>query len=167
MALPQVVVHQLPIATKFRGETNIRENFLVETPSTTAELARTSASSSHSVDASGGDDCLIARFRGRKLLGKEVLLPKGWTGYVGLLPRQSTTTTSSTAIGSAKRSREEEEGEEDRVSQAAAALSVQSFDMTAQFQQYTTWEHDRMPPAQDHKNLLAWMEIASALHGEV
>jgi hypothetical protein len=154
-----VAVHSLPFKTDFRGTTGIQENFK-PTPAS--------------------DGGLVVHFRGRRLVGTPIAVPRTHIGVVALVPKM---------LAGAKR------GREPSAAAASSALDVDFFaeaetpgagivspqapsrsstapasaaDRTPltvldRFDEFVVWEHDRAATGAERAPL-AFLAVAAVLH---
>ncbi|CAZ81055.1 unnamed protein product [Tuber melanosporum] len=98
----------------------------------------------------------VAHFRGRKLVGKPVSLPEGYSGHVLTVTDEAP----KGAIEKSKRNRPmEEEGEEKR--------EVKVFKGLANFDDVVVWGHDIAPEEGGEyvvKGMNEWVGLASKIH---
>ena len=153
-------VHALPFSTSFRGKTNIKENF--------SFVSVSPSSSGGSVEPH-----LEAHFRGRKLLGRQIAFPRGYTGAVLLIPESEMPSQPRDPIANAATAGLDTDcaGPEcaagTKEAQEATTVSERSsIQMLSQFQTFVAWEHDRAPASTHFYNATnLWPQIAQVLHG--
>ena len=163
-ALTDLSLHSLPFKTSFRGTTDIRKHFIV------THAAQTTTTT----DINQQPPQLVAHFRGRKLLGTIVDVPRTHMGCIALIPKMSSGTKRSRNDddddeGALRSSREAEEDA------AAAGSSGQSqrepagsstVTILETFNNFIVWEHDRQAPGPE-RTPLAFLSVARALHRQL
>jgi len=128
-------VHFLPFKLEYDGPANVSTYFIVEKLTTR--------------DADADHNTLVAAFRGRRLLGETLELPKGSAGYI-------------VSENFEFDDQEEEDSNEGCASQGRRFLEVQG-----RFTQVTHWDHD-VRPSRSEGIVPKWLEtlnIARAVHG--
>ncbi|ORC85898.1 putative ribonuclease H1/H2 small subunit [Trypanosoma theileri] len=127
------VVHSLPIKTNFRGTTDVDENF-------TKYVKR----------SENGD--LHNNFRGRTLIGREVLIPPSYVLICAGLFKQE------------QKSPFDAAGQSTSTSSALAQVEASAADVsiTATTDRYYLWDHDKRP--ERSQALQQWIELSHAVH---
>ncbi|KAG0123826.1 ribonuclease H2, subunit C [Tuber indicum] len=129
-------IHLLPCHVKHTGSANATKHWIV--------------------NAGEVDGTKVAHFRGRKLVGKPVSLPEGYSGHILAVTDEAP----KGAIEKSKRNRPmEEEGEEKR--------EVKVFKGLANFDDVVVWGHDIAPEEGGEyvvKGMNEWVGLASKIH---
>jgi len=132
-------IHLLPCHVKHTGSANATKHWIM--------------------NAGEVDGTKVAHFRGRKLVGKGVSLPEGYSGHVLTVTDEVPTG----AIEKSKRNRsvvEEEDGEEGKG-------EVKIFKGLANFSDVVVWGHDIAPEEGREyvvKGMDEWIGLASKIH---
>lgn len=166
------VLHLLPVKTKFRGTTNFAQNFTVE--------AETEICASDTTSSSTTVDKVKAHFRGRRLYGQRMNLPKGVVGTVVTIPMERTAGLKSNRAAA---SSEDEAGGKvaddydpafEQLEGLPKAKKARKLDpergsnhVIDQFATVISWDHDREPTAQLRILTTLYPQIASAIHRQV
>ena len=176
-------MHFLPVATTFRGTTDIAENFIAS-PVAAAAPRDTNAA-----------PLLTANFRGRRLLGQKLSVPRGYECQVVLVTMRDTRDDMRSRVGvpksgsgapsvGLKRERIAESGQVDDASPRGGATPMTPPTVSAPrtsaadigapdssticwkgpIHTITLWEHDRPPGAQGVSAFTLWPSIATVMH---
>ena len=136
MHVEKVVVHRLPFAVDKEATADVSARFFC--PDDRAP------STPESADDDGSSTILTTTFRGRKLVGRKVDLPRDVSGVV--LNRSDVS----------------------NFSDLSACRSA--YEITETFEDLYDWDHDDLPPSDPRAANLAgwleWMDVAAAMHEE-
>lgn len=107
-----------------------------------------------------------AHFRGRRLKGKHVQLPKNYRG-VGLVAGEKVLLESETrAAQTTLRDQEEEEEEEEEEEDLSQPTITHIVEQVCAFDTVVVYDHDRYPAADDEfiKGIEEWISLAETIH---
>ena len=146
-------LHQLPMHTKWRG------------------TADTSIFTQTITKADGDDVSAVqGRFRGRKLIGRVVRVPAGFTG--ALIPCEGKGDATRVAAAGRKRDRDDETPARSTEAAAGPATAAKGIAATgaaaatgATFDAFTVWEHERQPARAQVDGPRLLVKLATLVHG--
>ena len=100
-------------------------------------------------------------FRGRKLHGRTIKLPPN---YLGSILRTTVTNATSTVSDSARRKISDIE-ESDEMEDDEEQVEERLAEELARFEEFTVWDHEALPPAEDPyvMGVEEWIGLAEAV----
>ncbi|ERF74310.1 hypothetical protein EPUS_01997 [Endocarpon pusillum Z07020] len=112
------------------------------------------------------DGSKTAYFRGRKLRGRQIKLPKKYRGLTVIRTDETLSGASDEEQTTLHKQPYEDEDEEDMLEHESQAEPVKILKEEANFDAITVWGHDRLPAADDSflKGIEEWVTFAEAIH---
>mmetsp|Transcript_35710 Transcript_35710/g.41645 ORF Transcript_35710/g.41645 Transcript_35710/m.41645 type:complete len:171 (-) Transcript_35710:54-566(-) len=156
MKVMSEAAHRLPYRSSFRGTTNIRAGYF-PTIQKLRKRSRDDANSDTPADESDAKGLeLTSSFRGRKLMGRVISPPSGFTAAVMLFPKDP----------SCELDVDEELSASSR-SHRDAAILLSKPKVWVSIPQLVFWEHDRAPTSHEIDSIAQWAKLASVIHHSV
>ena len=132
------VVHMLPSKIEYDGPAPVNSYFHV-----TKKLKQHHHSGNRDTKPS-----LVSHFRGRQLLGTEVILPKT---IIGLYTKKEVTVPT------------QAHHESPSSSSSSSSSSSTSLIVEGSFQSIHVWDHDRLPSVAPLEEIIAWFDLADVV----
>lgn len=133
--LQSKTMHLLPCGTNYSGPAPVQHYFKIKECGMNED----------------GIEMKEAAFRGRRLMGSDLLLPDDYCGFV-LKNHMEVKPENGRAI--------KEESSDKK--------SFDVWEAESTFKDFTSWNHDTLPSKADHiRSVMEWLPVSAALHEEV